>query len=243
MSDDVSADELEAVKLACYTLSNSNDAGEIKAAFDEISMRCTDHDKREQSLHVLLETDSPIVMLNTLKKHINSQYIIAQGLSAIHNSALSNEMAEQFIQYNGIDIIVECMNKYLDNIFLQIRGCGCLGILIKASIKNNDTLISTTIPLIKQYNIGTIMIAAMDTHINDAKLHRWSLKGLDIITEIIELNEYHITETKILEGIVRAYCRCQTLHKNDVYMNDIIKFTWSAISHFQPSSSSPTTEE
>jgi hypothetical protein len=234
MVDITPADELEAVKLACYTLSNSDDAGEMKAAFDEISIRCTDYEKREQSLSVLLETDSPKNMLHALQKWMTSQYVIAQGLSAIHNSALSDEMAHQFVHHQGIEIIVECMNKYTENIFLQTRGCGCLGILIKASSEQNDTLITSIIPLIKQHDIGTMMIKAMDLHPDDAKLHRWAMKSLDIITDIKELMEYYINETKVLEGIVRGYCRCQQLHKNDTYMNDIAKFAWSSILHFQP---------
>jgi hypothetical protein len=41
---------------------------------------------------------------------MTSQYVIAQG---------SDEMAHQFVHHQGIEIIVECMNKYTENIFLQ----------------------------------------------------------------------------------------------------------------------------
>jgi hypothetical protein len=67
MVDVTPADELEAVKLTCYTLSNSDDAGEMKAAFNEIRYRCTDFGKRVQDLSVSLEKDSRKNMLHALQ--------------------------------------------------------------------------------------------------------------------------------------------------------------------------------
>lgn len=239
----MSSDDTEVVKAACSKLSSTDDAGEMKAAFDEISMTCNDHDKREASLSILLEADIPVVILNAMKKWNDSEFVIAQALTAVHNSALSNELAYQYINHQAIDIVVEGMNKFKDNAFVQTRGCGCLGTLINAVKEQNDSLITTVIPLIKQYEMGTLMVSAMDLHPDNSKLHRWAMKGLEVITSITELRDYFIEDITTLEGIVRGYCRCRKLPEDDPFVNDITKFAWSCILRFQPPSTFPVEAE
>jgi hypothetical protein len=214
-------DDVESMKEIGFTLINSDDPGELKGAFDEISMKCTDMERREKVFDAIQQSDSPRIILQSLRKHIDSQYVVAQALSTVHNSSLSKEIAHMYVMDGCFQLIIECMQKYPDNLFLQIRGCGVLGILVKM----NDA--TTMIPLIQQHEACQMLVQAMEKHTNDPKLFRWALKGIDTITQIEELKEYFL-DSGLLSSIASCIEHSRKQEANE-YTTDIHTFAWASL--------------
>lgn len=221
-------DDIDKMKEICFILLNSEDQNEVKAAYDEISMKCcTNNDeKRDKVFDSILRSGAISAVLMSLRKWIDSQYVVAQGLSAVHNSSLSEEIAQRYVSQDGFELLIACMNKYPKNNYLQTRGCGAVGMMIKM----NDP--KTMIPLIKEQKAHSVFLQAMDTHTDDRKLNRWAFKGIDILTSIGALKDYYLNECGLLSSISKSFERCRQFEQ-DEFTDDIYNFAWSSILHLK----------